>query len=133
LMSRDEELTTVHRNPLLLLLARHRRHIRIHDIGAILSAVASMGDEPFTLKDLDPYIPDSIKSDKKRRRSVSTLLETLAEIGYLSKPSERRWLKRYPSLSQFLSSSLFDLAEVERSRKTQGEDKKVIRLGHKKD
>lgn len=133
MMSREDGSSAVHRNPLLILLARHRRHIRLPDIGAILSAIASMGDGPFTLRDLDSFIPDAIKGDKKRRRSISTLLETLAEIGYLSKPSERKWLKRYPSLSQFLSTSLFDLAEIEKSRKGGGEDRRVIKLGHGKD
>jgi hypothetical protein len=89
-----------------------------------------MESTPFMLKDLDAFLPDEIKSQKGYRRSVAGLLETLAEIGYLSKPSQRKYLKLHPTLSQHLSASLFDLAELERKKEPAvTKEEKIIRLG----
>jgi hypothetical protein len=118
------------RNPILMLLSRGRRYLKEEHIAAVISAVASMESTPFMLRDLDAFLPDEIKSQKGYRRSVAGLLETLAEIGYLSKPSQRKYLKLHPTLSQHLSASLFELAELERRKEpavTKGE--KIIRLG----
>ncbi|MCS7142721.1 MAG: hypothetical protein NZ920_02855 [Aigarchaeota archaeon] len=102
-------------NPIVKLLSRGRHHIREADVVVILSALASINDPNFTLRDLDVYIPANMKNDRRRRRSISTLLDTLAEIGFLEKPSERKWQKRTPTLSEFLLAKILELYEGERS------------------
>ena len=102
-------------NPLVKLLAKGRKNVKPQDVVAILAAIAKMGDEPFTLTELDSYIPNAIKSDKHRRRSISTLLETLVEIGYLRRPTERKWQKTAKDLSSYISTRLFELFEAERT------------------
>jgi hypothetical protein len=129
-MSTGEPLKAAWRNPILMLLSRGRRYLKEEHIAAVISAVASMESTPFMLKDLDAFLPDEIKSQKGYRRSVAGLLETLAEIGYLSKPSQRKYLKLHPTLSQHLSASLFDLAELERKKEPAvTKEEKIIRLG----
>jgi hypothetical protein len=129
-MSTGEPLKAAWRNPILMLLSRGRRYLKEEHIAAVISAVASMESTPFMLKDLDAFLPDEIKSQKGYRRSVAGLLETLAEIGYLSKPSQRKYLKLHPTLSQHLSASLFDLAELERKKEPAvTKEEKIIKLG----
>lgn len=122
------------KNPILLLLSRGRRYLKEEHIAAVITAVANMGAEPFMLKDLDDYLPNEIRNEKGHRRSVSGLLETLVEIGYLSKPSQRKYLKLHPSLSQHLSASLFELAELERRKEpTIKKEEKIIKLNRDRD
>ncbi len=118
-------------NPILLLLSRGRRYLNEEHIAAVISAVSNMETDPFMLKDLDNFLPEEIRNKKGFRRSVAGLLETLVEIGYLSKPTQRKYLKLHPTLSQYLSSSLFELAELERRKEPKiSKEEKIIRLGN---
>lgn len=116
-------------NPILLLLSRGRRYLKDEHIAAVITAVANMESMPFMLKDLDAYLPEEIRNKKGFRRSIASLLETMVEIGYLSKPSQRKYLKLHPTLSQHLSASLFELAELERRKEPKtSKEEKIIRL-----
>ncbi|MEM3394858.1 MAG: hypothetical protein QXT12_02425 [Nitrososphaerota archaeon] len=115
----------------MLLLSRGRRYLNEEHIAAVISAVSNMETDPFMLKDLDNFLPEEIRNKKGFRRSVAGLLETLVEIGYLSKPTQRKYLKLHPTLSQYLSSSLFELAELERRKEPKiSKEEKIIRLGN---
>lgn len=116
-------------NPILVLLSRGRRYLKEEHIATVITAVSNMETDPFMLKDLDIYLPEEIRNKKGFRRSVAGLLETLVEIGYLSKPTQRRYLKLYPTLSQYLSTSLFELAELERRKEPKiSKEEKIIKL-----
>lgn len=93
-----------------------------------MAAINKIGDAPFKLRDLDSFIPQELRANSKARRSISSLLEELAEIGYLSKPSERKYQKRFNSLSHMLSGSLFELAEIEKRPLPPVRPEKIIRL-----
>ncbi len=118
-------------NPILTLLCKNRRYLREEHVAKILAAINAIGGSPFKLGDLDPFIPAELKSNSKARRSISSLLEELAKIGYLAKPSERKYQKRFNSLSHMLSGSLFELSELERRPLTQQRPEKIIRLNTK--
>ncbi len=118
-------------NPILKLLCKNRRYLREEHVAKILAAINAIGDSPFKLGDLDPYIPEELKSNSRARRSISSLLEELAKIGYLGKPSERKYQKRFSSLSHMLSGSLFELSELERKPLPQYKPEKIIRLNSK--
>lgn len=97
----------------------------------ILAAINAVGDSPFKLSDLDPLIPQELRSNSRARRSISSLLEELSKIGYLSKPSERKYQKRFASLSHMLSGSLFELSEMEKKPLPKLKPEKIIRLESK--
>lgn len=121
-------------NPIVKLLAKGRHNIRDRDVVTILSAIAALDMKDFTLRDLDSYVPEEVKKDKKRRRSISTLLETLEEIGFLEKPSERKWRKKAPTLSEFLVLKLLELFEAEnllRMHPPEVSEEKVVKLSKK--
>jgi len=132
-MSKGDSSSGVWKNPILQLLSRGRRYLKEEHIAAVISAVASLESSPFMLKDLDVFLPDEIKNQKGYRRSITGLLETLVEIGYLSKPSQRKYLKLHPTLSQHLSASLFELAELERKKETTiTKEEKIIKLNNRR-
>jgi len=116
-------------NPIIKLLAKNRRYLKQEHIAGILTAINKIGDSPFKLSDLDTYIPNELRANSKARRSISSLLDELAEIGYLSKPSERKYQKRFNSLSHMLSGSLFELAEIEKRPLPPARPEKIIKLG----
>ncbi|MCD6235627.1 MAG: hypothetical protein J7J94_01345 [Thaumarchaeota archaeon] len=101
-------------NPIVRLLAWRIRKLDEKDVEMVLAAVASIEDEVFTLTDVIKRLPDEIKVDRNRRRRVGNLLQSLAAIGYLSKPSERKWVKNAPTLSHYLSQYLLDLSSIEK-------------------
>ncbi len=128
-MSKSESSKEVWKNPILQLLSRGRRYLKEEHIATVISAIASLKPSPFMLKDLDIFLPDEIKNQKGYRRSIAGLLETLVEIGYLSKPSQRKYLKLNTTLSQYLSASLFELAELERKKEAPvTKEEKIIKL-----
>jgi len=118
-------------NPILALLCKNRRYLREDDVASILAAIHSFGDSPFRLGDLDRFIPEVLRANNKARRSISALLEELARLGYLSKPSERKYQKRYPSLSHMLSDALFELSEIEKRQARKPPPERIIRLDGK--
>jgi hypothetical protein len=116
-------------NPIISLLAKNRRYLQPQHIGAILAAINMMGDKPFKLSDLDPLLPEDLTMNRKARRSITSLLNLLAKIGYLSRPSQRTYQRRFNSLSQMLSESLFELADIEKRVVKPIKSEKIIKLG----
>ncbi len=100
-------------NPIVQMLSWKARKLTIDDVERILAAVASMKDV-FTLTDVIEVLPDDIKVNRNKRRRVGNLLQALVSIGYLSKPSERKWVKNAPTLSHFLTQHLIELSSIER-------------------
>lgn len=115
-------------HPVVLMLSWKTRLLGPEDIEMILAAIANIRVQPFTLTQIAEFLPPEITADKKKRRSVSNLLQALVQIGYLSKPSERKWVKNSQSLSHFLSPLLIELGEVEKRVAGQPREERVIRL-----
>ncbi len=112
------------------MLSWKTRLLKPEDVEAILAAVANIRVQPFTLTQIAEFLPPEITKDRKKRRSISNLLQALVQIGYLSKPSERKWIKNSPSLSHFLSPLLIELGEVERKVFSRPAEERVIKLNH---
>ena len=102
-------------NPVVKMLAWRVRKLSLKEVAMVLAAVASMGDGAFTLTDVIKVLPREFESSRKKRRSVGTLLQNLANLGYLSKPSERKWVKNYRSFSHFLTQHVLELSLIEKS------------------
>ncbi|MCS7136332.1 MAG: hypothetical protein RMJ14_03450 [Nitrososphaerota archaeon] len=115
-------------HPIVMMLSWKTRLLKPEDVEAILAAIANISVQPFTLTQIAELLPPEITKDKKKRRSVSNLLQALVQIGYLSKPSERKWLKNSPSLSHFLSPLLIELGEVERRVFGRPVEEKIIKF-----
>jgi len=115
-------------HPIVIMLSWKTRLLKPKDVEAILAAIANIRVQPFTLTQIAELLPPEITKDKKKRRSVSNLLQALVQIGYLSKPSERKWLKNSPSLSHFLSPLLIELGEVERKVFERPAEERIIKL-----
>lgn len=113
-------------NPIIKMIAWKTRLLSEDDIRNILAAVANIEKQPFSLTDLTSLLPDELVKDGKKRRSISTLLTTLVSIGYLSKPSERKWIKNSPSLSYYLSTQIVELGNIERTLPTKKVEKRII-------
>ncbi len=101
-------------NPLIIMLGWRVRKLSLEEISQVLAAVAQMGEGAFTLTDLFQLLPQEMGKSRKKRRSVGNLLQNLANLGYLSKPSERKWVKNAPTLSHYLSQALLDLSAIEK-------------------
>lgn len=101
-------------NPIIKMLAWRVKKLKVEEIQRALAAIASIEDRVFTLTDVIELLPDEVKVDRNRRRRVGNLLLELASLGYLSKPSERKWVKNAPSFSHFLSQHLLELSSIER-------------------
>ena len=104
-------------NPIVRMLGWRVRKLSLKEVAMVLAALASMGDGVFTLTDLIEALPPEFGRSRKKRRSVGTLLQNLANLGYLSKPSERKWVKNTPTLSHFLSQSVLELSSLEKEMK----------------
>ncbi len=101
-------------NPIIRMLGWRVRRLSLDEIKEVLAALASIEDQVFTLTDLIEMLPREIREDRRKRRSVGNLLQSLGKLGYLSKPSERKWMKNYPTLSHYLTQKLLDLSSLER-------------------
>lgn len=101
-------------NPIIRMLGWRVRRLSLDEIKEVLAALASIEDQVFTLTDLIEMLPREIGEDRRKRRSVGNLLQSLVKLGYLSKPSERKWMKNYPTLSHYLTQKLLDLSSLER-------------------
>jgi hypothetical protein len=117
-------------NPIVKMLSWKTRLLETHEIEAILASLASLPNNPFTLTELSQLLPPNIAADKNKRRSVSTLLTNLQEIGYLYRPSARKWMKKAATLSHFLSPLLIELNQLEKTPlKVQAREKRVLNIG----
>lgn len=116
-------------HPIIQMLSWRTRTLTPSQLEMVLMVLAVMGMQPFTLTQIVEMLPPEISSDKKKRRSVSNLLQALASIGYLSKPSERKWVKNSATLSHFLSSLLIELSEIEKRELPRYKDERVIKVG----
>ncbi len=101
-------------NPIVRMLAWKARKLKVEDVEKILAAIASINEDVFTLTDVVNLLPDEIKASRNKRRCVGNLLQALASLGYLSKPSERKWIKNAPTLSHFLTQHLLELSSIEK-------------------
>lgn len=109
------------------MLAWRVRKLSREEVAQALAAVAAQPNGPFTLTDVIRMLPREVAESRKKRRSIGTLLQNLAELGYLSKPSERKWVKNAPSFSHFLSQSLLELSSLEKSLpQSRGRERRVL-------
>ncbi|MEM0440749.1 MAG: hypothetical protein QXY84_03820 [Candidatus Caldarchaeum sp.] len=116
-------------NPIVQMLKWKTRLLSHDEIIQILSAIGTIEHNPFTLTELTEKLPESISRNESKRRSVSTFLSNLVELGYLIKPSERKWLKTAATLSVYLSPLLIELNDLEKhSVQSEKKEKKVIQL-----
>ncbi|MEM4572951.1 MAG: hypothetical protein QXF45_00225 [Candidatus Caldarchaeum sp.] len=116
-------------NPIVQMLKWKTRLLSHDEIIQILSAIGTIEHNPFTLTELTEKLPESISRNESKRRSVSTFLSNLVELGYLIKPSERKWLKTAATLSVYLSPLLIELNDLEKhSVQAEKKEKKVIQL-----
>jgi len=120
-------------NPIIKMLKWKTRLLNEDEVSQVLSAIANIRDSPFTLTRLLEELPEQLVMDIKKRRSISTFLSNLVEIGYLSKPSERKWVKNAASFSRFLSPILIELNEVEKSPPpVEKKERKIIQVEDKR-
>ena len=116
-------------NPIVKMLTWKTRLLTAGDIEAVLASLASLPTEPFTLTELSELLPPTISGDKNKRRSVSSLLSTLQEIGYLYRPSGRKWAKRAASLSHYLSPQVIELSQLEKAvSRPASKDRRVLEI-----
>lgn len=115
-------------NPVVRMLCWRVRKLSLEEVAQVLSAVAAMGGGAFTLTDVIKMLPPEFGRSRKKRRSVGTLLQNLAKIGYLSKPSERKWVKNAATLSHYLSQSILELSELEKGVKRPPRPQRVVGL-----
>jgi len=113
-------------NPIIRMLGWRVRRLSLKEVQEVLAALASIEDHVFTLTDLIEMLPQEIRKDRRKRRSVGNLLQHLVELGYLSKPSERKWMKNYPTLSHYLTQQLLDLSSLERTPPRPAYEKKIV-------
>jgi hypothetical protein len=117
-------------NPIVKMLTWKTRLLSANDVEAVLASLAGLPSTPFTLTELSQLLPPNISEDKNKRRSVSSLLSTLQEIGYLYRPSGRKWAKRAASLSHYLSPQVIELSQVEKTvSKPAPKEKRVLEIG----
>lgn len=116
-------------HPIIQMLKWKTRLLSHDEIIQILSAIGTIEHNPFTLTELTEKLPESISGNERKRRSVSTFLSNLVEVGYLVKPSERKWLKNATTFSVYLSPLLIELNDLEKhSVQPEKKEKKVIQL-----
>ncbi|MEM0384800.1 MAG: hypothetical protein QXI02_03570 [Candidatus Caldarchaeum sp.] len=116
-------------NPVVKMLKWKTRLLTEDEIVQVLAAIATMDKTTFSLTDLTAGLHESVARNERKRRSVSTFLSNLVEIGYLSKPSERKWVKNSATFSRYLSPLLIELNEIEKNPPVQvKQEKKIIHL-----
>lgn len=116
-------------NPVVKMLKWKTRLLTEDEIVQVLAAIATMSKTTFSLTDLTERLHESVSRNERKRRSVSTFLSNLVEIGYLSKPSERKWVKNSATFSRYLSPLLIELNEIEKNPPVaEKQEKKIIHL-----
>jgi len=120
-------------NPVVKMLRWKTRLLTENEIMQVLSAIANVEKNPFTLTDLAELLDDSLSRDERKRRSISTFLSNLVEVGYLTKPSERKWIKNAATFSRYLSPLLIELNEIEKNPPPKiKQEKKIVQLEGKR-
>ncbi len=120
-------------NPVIKMLSWKVRKLSIDEVVQVLAALSTIQDRVFTLTDVINLLPKDVCESRQKRRSVGTLLQNLAELGYLSKPSERKWVKNAPSFSHYLNQFILDLSSLEKSLQPQRqyEKEKIVKIVEK--
>jgi len=101
-------------NPIVRMLTWKSKLLDIREVEMVLASVASLESGEFMLRNILSHLPPETASDARKARSISSMLNVLAEIGYLQRQSERKWRRVSSSLSHYLSPLLIELSEVER-------------------
>ncbi|MCS6788268.1 MAG: hypothetical protein NZ733_03140 [Aigarchaeota archaeon] len=115
------------RNAVVALLAKSRRYLTDEDVIEVLHVLAHLKREPFSLRDLRRMLPESVASRPRVARSVTNLLNTLINIGYLEKYSERKYRKLYDNLSIFLLSQVMELSAIENAPLARKAEESVLK------
>lgn len=116
-------------HPIIQMLKWKTRLLSHEEIIQVLSAIGTIENNPFTLTELTEKLPESIAKNESKRRSVSTFLSNLVEVGYLTKPSERKWMKNASTLSIYLSPLLIELNDLERHASPgEKKERKIIQI-----
>lgn len=102
-------------NPIIRMLLWRVRKLSIDEVAQVLAALTTIHDKVFTLTEVVSLLSRDIYDNRQKRRSVGTLLHNLAELGYLSKPSQRKWVKNAPSFSHYLNQFILELSSLEKS------------------
>lgn len=113
-------------NPIIKMLLWRARKLTAEEVVQVLAVIASLEDKVFTLTDVIDLLPRKIVESRQMRRCVGTLLQNLAELGYLSKPSERKWSKNSQSFSHFLNHFILELSSLEKSFQPRLEKEKIV-------
>jgi len=102
-------------NPVVRMLKWRTKLLTEDEVAQVLSAIAHISENPFTLTKLISLLDGSLTNNPSNRRAVSYLLSCLEEIGYLTKPSQRKWVKKASTLSRYLHQHLTESSEAEGS------------------
>ncbi|MEN2974309.1 MAG: hypothetical protein ABDH32_01875 [Candidatus Caldarchaeales archaeon] len=113
-------------NPIINMLLWRVRKLSAEEVLQVLAILASIEGKVFTLTDVIELLPRRIVESRHLRRCVGTLLQNLVELGYLSKPSERKWSKNYQSFSHFLNHFILELSSLEKGLKPRIEKEKIV-------
>ncbi|MEN3048173.1 MAG: hypothetical protein ABDH63_05275 [Candidatus Caldarchaeales archaeon] len=115
------------KNAVVALLAKSRRYLTDDDVIEVLHVLAHLKKEPFSLRDLRSMLPESVTSRPHVARSVTNLLNTLINIGYLERYSERRYRKLYDNLSLFLIGQVMELSAIENAPLARKAEESVLK------
>jgi len=111
-------------NPILKMLSWKVRKLTINEVVQVLGSLSTIEGRVFSLTDVVNLLPRDISENRQKRRSVGTLLQNLADLGYLSKPSERKWVKNAPTFSHYLNQFILELSSLEKSFQPQRQSEK---------
>jgi len=100
-------------NPVVRMLKWRTKLLTEDEVAQVLSAIANVRQNPFTLTELISLLDEPLSNNPSMRRAVSYLLSCLEEIGYLTKPSQRKWVKNASTLSRYLHQRLTEFSEAE--------------------
>jgi hypothetical protein len=117
-------------NPIIKMLSWKVRKLTIDEVVQVLGSLSTIENRVFTLTDVVNLLPRDISESRQKRRSVGTLLQNLADLGYLSKPSERKWVKNAPTFSHYLNQFILELSSLEKSFQPQRQSgkEKIVKV-----
>jgi len=117
-------------NPIIKMLSWKVRKLTIDEVIQVLGSLSTIQNRVFTLTDVVNLLPGNISESRQKRRSVGTLLQNLVDLGYLSKPSERKWVKNAPTFSHYLNQFILELSSLEKSFQPQNqyEKEKIVKV-----
>jgi hypothetical protein len=111
-------------NPIIKMLSWKVRKLTIDEVVQVLGSLSTIENRVFTLTEVVNLLPRNISENRQKRRSVGTLLQNLADLGYLSKPSERKWVKNAPTFSHYLNQFILELSSLEKGFQPQRQSEK---------